>query len=152
MEDEFYGSIALQADEKGRFRVPSKFRTKFGDDSIFSFQNGSPCLSIISHKSADEISAKLRPHITLRESPESRVARVLLSQMCEIKEDVQGRFTLSTDIKEELGISKEVVFVGMGGKVEMWDKSRWEAEKKFVKNDPQLQSSEATKAIDSLSF
>lgn len=129
----FYGTVYLQADEKGRYRIPSKFRAKLGEESIFYMQNGSPYLSVISNNKSKEIIEKLAPMITLIDTPKSNAARTLLSNLCEIKEDGQGRFTLPAELKTELGLGKEVVFIGMGTKVEMWDKSKWEESCKKAK-------------------
>ncbi|MGN0771157.1 MAG: division/cell wall cluster transcriptional repressor MraZ [Christensenellales bacterium] len=122
----FYGTVYLQADEKGRYRIPSKYRAKLGEGSIFYMQNGSPYLSVISGAKSKEIIDKLSPMITLIDTPTSNAARAILSNLCEIKEDGQGRFTLPTELRQELELGKEVVFIGMGSKVEMWSKAKWE--------------------------
>ena len=133
----FFGTVNLQADEKGRYRIPSKYRNKLGnkEDTLFLMRNGSPYLSIMSAKKSEEIISKLTPLISIFDNENSAKVRAILANMCEIKEDSQGRFTLPQDIREELGFGKEVVFIGMGQKVEMWNKATYdEINNKAMKN------------------
>lgn len=123
---DFFGQIVLQADEKNRYRVPTKYRAKFGDGALYYMRNGKNYLSIISHDKAKEIGDKLKSKITLVDSPASFRARVMLASINEIKEDGQGRFTLPPELKESLGLDKEIVFVGVGNKIELWSKAVWE--------------------------
>ena len=131
----FYGTVSLQADEKGRYRIPSKYRSKFGEGKIFYMKNASDYLSIISEDKAKEIQEKLCKKIGLSENMITFAARQIYSNINEIKEDGQGRFTLPSELKQTLGIGKEVVFVGMGNKIEIWGKAKWEEEnEKFSDN------------------
>ena len=124
----FYGTVSLQADEKGRYRIPSKYRSKFGEGKIYYMKNASNYLSIISEKKFDEIVMKLNPKSHFAEDKITHAARKIFSNINEIKEDSQGRFTLPNELKKVVGIGKEVVFVGMGSKIEIWGKDKWDEE------------------------
>ncbi len=41
--------------------------------------------------------------------------------------DKQGRTLISAPLRDFAGLGKEVVFVGMGKRAEIWDKAKWEA-------------------------
>ena len=43
---------------------------------------------------------------------------------CDI--DKQGRFLISTNLRDFAGLTKECVIVGMDSRVEIWSKDRWE--------------------------
>lgn len=124
----FYGTVSLQADEKGRYRIPSKYRSKFGEGKIYYMRNASNYLSIISEEKVKEIEEKLCKKTGLSENMTTYAARKVYSNINEIKEDSQGRFTLPSELKTTLGIGKEVVFVGMGSKIEIWGKAKWDEE------------------------
>lgn len=126
---DFYGQIVLQADEKNRYRIPTKYRAKFGDkdtSALFYLRNGKDYLSIITKDKALEIVQKLKPFITMNDTAASMKARAIISSINEIKEDAQGRFTLPPELKNTLNLDKEIVFVGVGDKIELWSKSVWD--------------------------
>ncbi|MGN0789240.1 MAG: division/cell wall cluster transcriptional repressor MraZ [Christensenellales bacterium] len=126
----FYGTVSLQADEKGRYRIPSKYRSKFGEGKIFYMKNASRYLSIISEEKANEIMLKLSGKSKMSDIHTVGAARQIFKNMSDIKEDGQGRFTLPSEMKTELKLGKEVVFVGMGSKIELWGKENWDEENK----------------------
>ena len=43
---------------------------------------------------------------------------------CEI--DKQGRFLISSNLREFAGLTKEVVIVGMDSRIEIWSKDKWQ--------------------------
>ena len=123
----FSGTAAITSDEEGRYRVPSKFRNMYPPETkLCAFKNDDRYLSIISRDKADEIIAKLSSLISLKDNKASEQTRKLLANIEEIKEDSQYRFCLSPEMKNSLGLGKEVVFVGVSTKLEMWDKKAWD--------------------------
>ena len=42
---------------------------------------------------------------------------------CEL--DKQGRTLIPANLREKAGLEKDIVFVGVMGKVEIWSKERW---------------------------
>ena len=40
--------------------------------------------------------------------------------------DKQGRMLVPPTLREYAGLEKEVVFAGVGGHIEIWDKSKWD--------------------------
>lgn len=131
----FSGTATVSCDEKGRLRIPARYRSRFGDTSLYAFRNDENYLSIISKEKTDEIISKLGARMTMQDTASTAQVRRLLSNIEEIKEDTQGRFVLSQEIKENMGLEKEVVFVGVGTKLELWDKLKWEQFKKSINND-----------------
>ncbi|MEG1609452.1 MAG: hypothetical protein RR348_06250 [Clostridia bacterium] len=122
----FSGTASISCDEKGRYRIPSRYRAQFGNSTIHAFKNDDRYLSIISEEKADEIKTKLAPLITLQDSAKSEGARILLANIVELKEDSQGRFSIPSELKGNINFGKEVMFVGVSTKLEMWSKEDWE--------------------------
>lgn len=48
-----------------------------------------------------------------------------MSSTFEIEEDNQGRFVLPASLKEFAGITKNVVSVGVGKRIEVWNEETW---------------------------
>ena len=43
---------------------------------------------------------------------------------CEI--DKQGRFLISSNLRKVASLEKETVIIGVGTRIEIWDKAKWE--------------------------
>lgn len=132
------GTVSLQADPKGRLRIPSKFRPFFGsmENKIYALINSNGCLNIISQEKADEVVQKLSSVVSaFSVTDKGTAARLILSSVSELNEDSQGRFTLPPKLKKFAGINKSVVFVGVGKTLELWDSDKWDAIDDMV-NDP----------------
>ena len=55
--------------------------------------------------------------------------RYFLSGATDVEPDKQGRIVLPASLREYAGISKEVWILGVGTRVEIWDKEVWESKK-----------------------
>ena len=51
--------------------------------------------------------------------------RQFYSTVLAVEEDNQGRFLLSPTLRALAGITKEVVIIGAGDRVEIWSEERW---------------------------
>ncbi len=45
--------------------------------------------------------------------------------------DKQGRVLIPSSLREKVGLDKDVVFVGVMSKIEIWSKERWEDNNDF---------------------
>lgn len=131
------GMVALQVDPKGRLRIPAKYRPALGEEGsrIYAMMNSNGCLNIISQEKANEIISKLSKVVSIAVTERSNAARLILASVCELTEDGQGRFTIPPILKKFAGISKNVIFAGMGNSLELWDADKWDALNSIV-NDP----------------
>lgn len=121
----FLGTHAPRLDDKGRLVLPAKFReelapglvmTKGQDRSIVVW----PAAAFQEHAARlDELSrtnAQVRAHL-----------RVLFSGAFDEQPDRQGRVTIPAPLREYAGLDRDVVVVGSGQTVEIWDAAAWEA-------------------------
>ena len=51
--------------------------------------------------------------------------RFFLSGATECEIDKQGRFLIPTNLRETASLQKEVVIIGVGTRIEIWDKEKW---------------------------
>ena len=51
--------------------------------------------------------------------------RFFLSGAVECEIDKQGRFLIASNLREYAGMEKEVVIIGVGTRIEFWDKQKW---------------------------
>ena len=119
----FYNEYSLQADERGRLRIPSAFRTAFGDTKLYAFKNKKGCyLRIFGTDILNAMVAGFEGKVPVEETPASRRIRRIYKNIIDIEEDKQGRFTIPQKLREQLKIVKDVVFIGMGNTIELWAK------------------------------
>ena len=121
------GRIDHQLDEKGRMRIPAKFRDSIG--SSFTILPGKQeCVYIVSNERAEDILKPFLPSSPYEETEEqSLVGNAIISKMAEVEEDAQGRFVFPKQLAQSFKIRKEVVVIGKGTYLEVWGKEVWDA-------------------------
>ena len=122
----FTGKYSLHVDDKGRMRIPQRFRDAMVTPQIYAMYSAGGCISFITEEEYNELMSNFKSMITVASTPALSAARAIMSHTSPISEDSQGRFTLSSDLKDKAGLGKDVVFVGMGNKIELWDPQRFE--------------------------
>ena len=60
-----------------------------------------------------------------------RLQRQFLSKAMEVTTDKQGRILIPGLLRESAGLEKDVVFLGMMNRIEVWDKERLKAEEEI---------------------
>lgn len=119
----FMGEYYHTIDEKGRIIVPSKFRESLGDSFVVT-QGLDGCLFVYTNEEWECFVAGLK---TLPGNKEARqLQRYFMAGAVECELDKQGRILLPTKLRQSAGLEKEVVFVGVLSKIEIWSKERWE--------------------------
>lgn len=121
----FLGTHAPRLDDKGRLVLPAKFReglaqglvlAKGQDRSIVVW----PAAEFAAHaerlNEASRSDAKVRAYL-----------RVLFSGAFDDVPDKQGRVTVPAALREYAGLEREVVVVGNGTTIEIWDAPTWES-------------------------
>ena len=121
------GEFEVTLDAKGRFLLPSGFKKQLveGDDVRFVINRGiENCLSIYPMSSwqplADKIDALNDFNPKVRE-----FKRLFLNGATFVEPDSAGRILIPARLKEHAGIEKEAVMMGIGEKMELWDKTKY---------------------------
>ncbi len=57
--------------------------------------------------------------------------RFFLAGAADVEVDKQGRILLPAVLRDHAKLIKDVVFVGVGSRVEIWSKENWEGTKQF---------------------
>ena len=117
------GTYRHQIDEKCRMRMPSKLKTELGDGFIIT-KGTNNCLFAFSKDKFQSLYEKLS-NLPIFDATLSKPARMLLASAFETEEDNQGRILLAKELREYAKISKNIVMVGMGSRVEIWAEEEW---------------------------
>lgn len=117
------GTYNNKIDEKGRLRMPPKLKEELGP-GYYVTRGDSNCLYAMSRDRFSMLSSKLDA-ITLTDPVAQKFKRQFYSTVLAVEEDNQGRFLLSPALRALAGITKDVVIIGAGDRVEIWSEERW---------------------------
>jgi MraZ protein len=119
----FLGEYQHSLDSKGRIIVPSKFREELGA-SFIATKGLDNCLFLYPMDEWKTIEAKLRSLPFTRADVRS-FARFFFSGASELEIDKQGRILLPSNLRDYAMIEKDLVIIGVGSRVEIWDNEKW---------------------------
>ena len=120
----FMGEFNHSIDAKGRLIIPSKFRDTLGDEFVVT-KGLEGCLFVFEKYEFESFMDKLNEKSDL-EAKVRKIKRFFISGAQEMEPDKQGRMLVPPVLREYAGLEKEVVFAGVGGHIEIWDKSKWD--------------------------
>ena len=119
----FTGEYNHTIDIKGRIIVPAKFRSELGSEFVITVGLDG-CLFIYPQKEFDELATKLAQ---LPGTAQARkLQRYIMSSAACVEVDKQGRILIPSVLREFSELQKDVVLIGVGSRVEIWSKERWE--------------------------
>ena len=119
----FMGQYEHSIDAKGRVIIPAKYREDLGESFVVT-RGLDGCLFLYPQEEWEAFVAKLQQ---LPSNQNTRtIQRQFLSKAMEVALDKQGRILVPALLRTSAALEKEVVFVGMMNRVEVWDKSRLE--------------------------
>lgn len=111
-------------DPKGRLAIPAKFRESLGDAFVIS-KGMDGCLYVYANEDWDAFEQKLQT-LPLINKEARAFARFFLAGAANVEVDKQGRILLPAPLREFAGLTKDVVLVGVGSRVEIWSAERYE--------------------------
>ena len=111
-------------DAKGRLIVPSKFREQLGDEFVVT-KGLDGCLFVYPNEEWQNIEEKFR-NVPLTSKDARKFSRFFFAGATTCEVDKQGRILLPAHLREFAGLEKDVVLVGVGSRVEIWSKDKWE--------------------------
>lgn len=120
----FKGKYNHTIDAKGRLIVPSKFREALGDEFVIT-KGADGCLTVYDNDGWNAFEETLQA-MPMNRKDVRQVARFFLAGAADVEVDKQGRILIPNELREYAGLEKEVVLIGMAGKIEIWGKERWE--------------------------
>lgn len=119
----FMGEFDHSIDTKGRIIIPSKFREDLGD--LFYITLGlDGCLFVYPKNEWLRFIEELNKLPGTGEA--RRLQRYFMAKAAECEVDKQGRILIPAKLRESAGLDKDIVFVGVLNKLEIWSKERWE--------------------------
>ena len=123
----FYGEYSHTLDDKNRVIVPSKYR-EAADPAVegegFYITRGlDRCIFVYTPRRWREVEASIRSDSF--SSERRQFSRLMFSRADRVIPDKQGRILIPERLKELAGLTRDVVFVGVSDRIEIWDCDSW---------------------------
>lgn len=118
----FTGVFSHGIDPKNRVFIPAEFREDLGE-SFYIYKAPENCICLYNQERWNELTEKINGETNSVEL--RRKKRQFFSRVASCKMDKQGRITIGVDFIEYASLEKEVVIVGMGNCIEIWDSQAW---------------------------
>lgn len=104
--------------------MPAKLREDMGEKFIIT-KGLDGCLFGFSQNEWENFEIKLKT-LPLTNKNARDFVRFFLSGAMECEIDKQGRFLISSNLRNVATLEKEVVIIGVGTRIEIWNKDKWE--------------------------
>lgn len=123
----FVGEYLHAVDSKGRVALPVRFREMLGPRFMLA-RGLDKCATVYPSEEWAHVLETVRA-LPQNQRESREYARYLLSGTVEVETDKQGRIVLPQMIRDYAGLSKDVYVLGVGNRVEIWDKAAWDQTK-----------------------
>ena len=122
----FKGVFEHQLDDKNRLRIPSRFRKELtgehGEKTYSFFRGMNNCICVMADEDLDDTISELADEGISESNPASAL---FFGSIFSAEEDAQGRVVLPATLKKMAGITKDIVTLGRGKRLEIWSAERY---------------------------
>lgn len=130
----FTGEFECKMDAKGRLTLPAKVKSKLpevsGNQLVLS-RGLEPCLVLYPMVEYRKIYSRIASMNEFNEEYR-RLQRNFFRRIAEVELDNAGRLLIPKSMSKYARLEKEVILVGMGNRVELWDAAVYD---EFIIND-----------------
>ena len=127
------GEYEHTIDAKGRLSMPAKLRRDMGEAFIVT-KGLDGCLFAFSSDEWMNFETKLKA-LPLSDKNARNFVRFFLAGATECEIDKQGRFLIPSNLRDAAGLQKEAVIIGVGTRLEIWNKETWASKDKEISAD-----------------
>ena len=119
------GEYEHSLDVKGRLIMPAKLRADIGEKFIIT-KGLDGCLFVFSQNEWSNFESKLK-ELPLTNKNARDFVRFFLSGATECEIDKQGRFLITSNLREYATLEKDAIIIGVGTRIEIWNREKWKS-------------------------
>ena len=119
------GEYEHSLDAKGRLIMPAKIREDIGEKFIVT-KGLDGCLFGFSQNEWTNFEEKLKT-LPLTNKNARDFVRFFLSGATECEIDKQGRFLITSNLREYATLEKDAIIIGVGTRIEIWNREKWKS-------------------------
>ena len=120
----YFGSFTHNLDEKGRLMIPRKMREELGY-KVYIMKGFEGSLSLYNEERYQKLVEEFS-RLSFNQSKVRDYLRLQFASTYEMEVDKLGRVQIPTALLTKYNISKEVLVLGIGDHIEVWDKAKYE--------------------------
>ncbi len=125
----FRGINSVNLDAKGRMALPARLReaiSERGDANlVVTIDTRERCLLLYPLTEWEVVQARLESLSNMRRNARL-VQRLLIGHATDVELDGNGRLLLPAMLRDFAGLSKKLVLLGQGNKIEIWAEDLWQ--------------------------
>ena len=120
----FFGTYSHSLDDKGRLVIPRKMRDELGN-KIFIMKGYDGALSVYKEEAFLKLIEE-EETLSFKKKENRDYLRIRLASVVDLEVDKMGRVQIPTAILTKYHIGKDVVVLGSGDHIEVWDEKSYE--------------------------
>ena len=121
----FLGEHQHTLDDKGRVILPARFRDRLAGGVVLTIGDDR-CIDVFPHAEYERQVRRLQEEVEAGTKSVQRL-RIFSARAFEEVPDGQGRVTIPQKLREYARLDRELTVNGAVSKIEIWDRSLWEA-------------------------
>ena len=129
----YFGSFAHNLDEKGRLMIPRKMREELGY-KVYIMKGFEGSLSLYNEERYQKLVEEFS-RLSFNQSKVRDYLRLQFASTYEMDVDKLGRVQLPAALLTKYNISKEVLVLGIGDHIEVWDKAKYEEYENSIRDN-----------------
>jgi MraZ protein len=118
------GTDEATIDEKGRILIGKKKRERLGENFVMALGEVG-CLVAYPEETWEKLYAEIMQFSGINQGRQQYTRLMLGTADDELSFDAQGRVVVPSKLRKLARLDKEVVLVGCGDRLEIWDKDEW---------------------------
>jgi len=125
------GSYLSILGEKRRTAIPKKFLDELGNELVLA-KWYEDCLVLVNKNFWNGLLDRLTGGSKVASLGVRDIERFILGSAFDIEPDDQGRIVVPEVLAKFAGFGNELIFIGLGDRVEVWNRETWEIKEKEV--------------------
>ena len=130
----FLGTYLVSVTSGKRVSIPVGFREELGRDLVMA-QWYEECLVLVGKSSLKTLLERMTAARGPVVEPVRQTEHFIFASSFEVNPDDQGRIVLPDRLIAYAGLKEQIYFLGVGDRVEIWNKEIWEVREKEVAKD-----------------
>ncbi len=124
----FRGINSVNLDAKGRMAFPTRHREMLAGENgklVVTIDSRERCLLLYPLVEWEAVQARLEALSNMKRSAR-QLQRLLIGHATDVDLDASGRLLLPPMLREFAGLTKRLVLLGQGNKIEIWSEELWQ--------------------------
>ena len=122
----FRGTFDHTLDAKNRLTVPARYRSALADGVVLAMPvDLEPCIGVWRPEEYDSYTRSAIAELPPLSSRRTELERFFYGSSHDTELDAAGRIMVPSFLGEHAKLAKEVVVVGAGDRMELWDRTTW---------------------------